>query len=337
MRVPSYITKAALRRARMSKAARAEALQLLMAGKPLEVEPDQARKIRRIAARVGVTEATAASIASGADLATLGLNPKQMLAAKAVINDTIDFLPISVLARARKAANAVGHVVRLDEVSVGTCFMISPKLLITNHHVIEDEKVAMRRLVQFNFEDASPLPVSTYELKPGDFFVSDDSAELDFSVIALGDPVEDSPPFDHGFCRLSGANDKHSLGEFVNIIQHPLGNPKQIVVRENRLINRPTLDDGSEPVLQYTADTEDSSSGSPVFNDDFHVVALHHAAVDAGTITVGGVTRPDVVNEGARASFIVEALKARRDSPTGEQKPLTDEQKALLDEALAEP
>ncbi|HEX6912958.1 MAG TPA: trypsin-like peptidase domain-containing protein, partial [Longimicrobium sp.] len=125
-------------------------------------------------------------------------------------------------------------------------------------------------------------------------------------------------------------NDEHALGDFVNIIQYPAGGRKRVVVRENQLVVRQQLANGTEPVLQYVADTLDSSSGSPVFNDEWNVMALHHSTVPAGDITICGNTRLDVVNEGTRASVIVEALSTQRDALP------TDEQKRLLDAALRE-
>ena len=57
----------------------------------------------------------------------------------------------------------------------------------------------------------------------------------------------------------------------MTIIQHPLGGPKQIAITANQVVN--TYDYR----LQYTTDTQPGSSGSPVFNDDWKVIALHHA------------------------------------------------------------
>jgi endonuclease G, mitochondrial len=62
----------------------------------------------------------------------------------------------------------------------------------------------------------------------------------------------------------------HSLGEVANIVQHPDGRLKEVVLRENRLVAR------LDTVLHYVADTEPGSSGSPVFNNQWQAIALHH-------------------------------------------------------------
>ena len=74
--------------------------------------------------------------------------------------------------------------------------------------------------------------------------------------------------------------------------------------------------------VHYRSDTERGSSGAPVFNDQFDVVALHHKAVPAydqngeRLARDGRVWTPDqgedelqwVANEGVRISAIFKAL-----------------------------
>ena len=58
----------------------------------------------------------------------------------------------------------------------------------------------------------------------------------------------------------------------LNIIQHPGGAPKQIGMRNNLAASI------NENNLAYFTDTEGGSSGAPVCNDKWQVVALHKAA-----------------------------------------------------------
>ena len=75
--------------------------------------------------------------------------------------------------------------------------------------------------------------------------------------------------------------------------------------------------------LEYTTDTLPGSSGSPAFNKDWEVVALHHSGVpeirDGGIMTISGTPwrtgMPDsdihwVANEGVRVSRICAASRA---------------------------
>ena len=54
---------------------------------------------------------------------------------------------------------------------------------------------------------------------------------------------------------------------------------KQVVIRENRLLDLPDNLETFDRVAHYEADTEPGSSGAPVFSDLWEVVALHHSGV----------------------------------------------------------
>ena len=78
-----------------------------------------------------------------------------------------------------------------------------------------------------------------------------------------------------GFNRTIAAKGKAIAGDFVTIVQHPGGQKKRVALRDNRIV------DVFDAFLHYAADTEPGSSGSPVFNDQWELVALHHASVPA--------------------------------------------------------
>ena len=58
--------------------------------------------------------------------------------------------------------------------------------------------------------------------------------------------------------------------------------------------------------IRYTADTEGGSSGSPVFNNQWNLVALHHAGWSGSD---GSAT-----NEGIRIASIVDFLDAKNEN-----------------------
>jgi endonuclease G, mitochondrial len=127
-------------------------------------------------------------------------------------------------------------------------------------------------------------------------------------LVALGDRLAGSKrPVDFGYVPLSDAGDKHMLGELANIVQHPEGRLKQIVIRDNNLIAR----DETIQVLHYLADTEPGSSGSPVFNNEWEAIALHHwGGPHLETSGTDGRVLRSEVNEGIRVSAIVKAMRS---------------------------
>src|SRR6185369_6792500 len=76
-----------------------------------------------------------------------------------------------------------------------------------------------------------------------------------------------------GWVPLIGGTGKAAEGEWLNIVQHPNGERKQISIRENQLLKR------ADDVLWYSTDTQPGSSGAPVFNNNWLMVALHHMGV----------------------------------------------------------
>src|SRR5919202_1710354 len=136
----------------------------------------------------------------------------------------------------------------------------------------------------------------------------------------LAAPAASSDLRSFGWTPLIEQEGKAIIGEYVNIIQHPGGEPKQLALRENQLVD--VLPD----FLHYETDTAPGSSGSPVFNDQWEVVALHHSGVPrkdaAGNILAIGGGRWDpsmgehrvdwIANEGVRVSRILTNLRERQ-------------------------
>lgn len=75
---------------------------------------------------------------------------------------------------------------------------------------------------------------------------------------------------DLGCCPINPLGAKHVLGMNINILQNPNGKYKQVALRNNFLTFR------GEHSLLHETDTEVGSSGSPVINDLWKLVALHH-------------------------------------------------------------
>jgi len=92
----------------------------------------------------------------------------------------------------------------------------------------------------------------------------------------------------------------------VNIIQHPGGQPKQIAIRNNLAA---ALQAGD---LAYYTDTKAGSSGSPVCNDGWQVLALHKAStMSMGKFNYQGKDTA-WVNVGTTMDAIVADLRANQ-------------------------
>jgi endonuclease G len=247
---------------------------------------------------------------------------------------TNDLLSLSYFWAGLQAARSVGRIliapVPQDPGGSATGFMIAPNLLLTNWHVFGSGDVAKRARLQFAYEaDANGNQrVSTwFSFLPDRFFVND--KDLDYCVVAVDPDSRQGPDAldSFGWLRLKPELGKADYGQFLSIIQHPGGEPKQVAIRENKLLPFNDADD----FLSYTSDTFRGSSGSPVLNDFWDVVALHHSGKplkDAAGNYVGHDGQPItdhkpqeneiqwIANEGARTSKIVADLMKR--APQGE-------------------
>jgi endonuclease G, mitochondrial len=231
--------------------------------------------------------------------------------AEAIQGDTIDFLPASFLVEGTVQRRAVGfiEVNTPQDASLGTGFLVSPNLLLTNQHVVVDAMAARAATVTFDREMdelGKPRAETTFTLDPDRCAIFSPEDKLDYALIAIGSRVvgsEDSANF--GFCPISDTPDRHVIGMNVNIVQHPRGMRKIVALRNNLLTAR------RETKLLYETDTETGSSGSPVFSDSWDVVALHHYGAPMDELDENGKPIPQNVNEGIRISAIVRDLRAR--------------------------
>ncbi|MDL9935955.1 serine protease [Gordonia sp. ABSL1-1] len=274
--------------------------------------PDQiARRLDRVARYYLDAAPAGAGGPAGIDLATALTHARSLThtdesigrTVEAIINNS-EIIGVRYLSAGVRAARTVGRVNVARGRAAGTGFLVAPNLLLTNHHVLPDDSTARRSAVEFDYQDDAdgrPLPVQSFDLDPDTLYLAD--KDLDFALVVVTGSPEQLAPF--GFNRLTDAQGTVVIGEFTTIVQHPGGGKKMVSLRENKLV------DILERYLHYSTDTEPGSSGSPVFNDQWEVVALHHASARA-------VDHPEfggIVNEGIRISRIIAWLREQHLTP----------------------
>jgi hypothetical protein len=187
----------------------------------------------------------------------------------------------------------------------GTGFLVGPDLVLTNHHVIEPVRLGHVRwqdvTCRFDFKqdiegttldrkknvvvrldatkwllDHSPASASDRDPMLGDA----DAGELDYALLRLAERIGDLPiggdTVDAQAPRRSWikATDEAPplvAGNQLVLIQHPSGEPVQMSIGPVTEFNpRGTR-------LRHRANSKSGSSGSPCFNTDLQLVALHHA------------------------------------------------------------
>lgn len=183
----------------------------------------------------------------------------------------------------------------------GTGFLVSDSILLTNHHVLNSPEVAAGARCVFNFqvdENGKDQPTKGFRINPNRLWITSKVDDLDFTFVW----VEGEPGKEFGRVPLDRSSFPIGKGEFANIIQHPAGRPKAVVVQESLIQKIDQL------VTHYTSDTEPGSSGSCVFNNEWRPFALHHASRSSDE---PGFTH---LNEGIRLSAIAAFLEKLSES-----------------------
>jgi hypothetical protein len=143
--------------------------------------------------------------------------------------------------------------------------------------------------LRFDFVDSVQLGIPVAPLR----WVAG-SERLDFAVLELPAAPKDRDP-------LTVAPRSKLKGKRLNVVQHPFGQPISFALRDNDYAGSSGTD-----LIHYLSDTEPGASGSPVCDDAWNVVALHHAANRANVVVRD--RHYEVHNEGIAMSAILAAL-----------------------------
>lgn len=260
-----------------------------------------------------------------------------------------DTQPCWFLTKGAEIRRHVGRVHIRDarrRVGWGTGFLVAPNLMVTNQHVLDSLDTARFSRVEFDYEETfegEVLPSAIFDLAPSVLFISDPAFDgLDYALVAVesraradsGRPDAELAEFGHDV--LVREEGKLVKGELINSVHHPEGQPRQVSLRDNRLM---ALED---PALQgiwmhYETDTERGSSGAPLYNNQWEVVGIHHMGVEKrdeqGQVLAigGGLWTAEMgdrqkwwqANEGLRISRFIAHVEAQVDAPPDPSAPPT--------------
>jgi endonuclease G len=205
-----------------------------------------------------------------------------------------------------------------DDCAFGTAWLIAPGLLITNHHVIAARVAhhlampesdvhlqATHTSIWFDYYESEG---GTYTAYQGTDLVYS-NANLDYAILRLkqASAVADRVPL-----PIVQQQPQLVPGHHLNILQHAGGGPLRYAIRNNFYVETQVRE---AHLLRYLTDTEQGSSGSPVLDDNWRVVALHHAAVPAPPtkydLSVQGLSKSLKIsyhNEGIAIRDIINSL-----------------------------
>jgi hypothetical protein len=214
------------------------------------------------------------------------------------------------------------------KVPCATGFLVGKSYILTNLHVVDDISKLSGLSAAFGYEGESDLTNATSYLFDPKFWKPAQDPSLDYVLLRLRKEVDEKfPPISLAgvdlvqICPRFSVQDIDSLhetsnlnnetweklqengfrGDSVNIIQHPEGRSKEIVIFNNH------LDNLYKDFLGYTSDALPGSSGSPLFNEKWDLIGLHQATL----LNVEGQRVTGYL--GIRMSSILADLKSQSD------------------------
>ena len=244
-----------------------------------------------------------------------------------LIGSTNDILSIEALEVGRKTANAVG-MLEMGITGRGTGFLVGLDVILTNWHNIRDIERAKQSVFVLDFEDSEFGDRSKrqeFKLDPDRFYVPDKEFDFAFVAVKKHSRTREKTLDDYGIHFLFPEEGKIIVGQPVNIIHHPRGGRKQVTIHNSLLVELSNEAD-DEQFCYYTADTLKGSSGAPVYNVHWEVIALHRKGVPEtdmfGKVILKNGTKIDredmiaheadikwICNQGVRTSRIIRRFK----------------------------
>ncbi len=176
-------------------------------------------------------------------------------------------------------------------------------VVVTNAHVVSDDPAERSASpaalpadeVRVRFEAKDP----ERELDVDRILFSSPRTELDCTILSLAEAIDHQSPYPLAKrLPLVGKNQR------VYVIGHPRGGGLSYSMDDNLLL------DLERPEVHYRAPTEGGSSGSPVFNQQWDLLALHHAG-GMKMQKLNGQAGTYPANEGISFQSIREAVAAK--------------------------
>jgi V8-like Glu-specific endopeptidase len=229
--------------------------------------------------------------------------------------------------------------IEINGAARGTGFLVGPDLVLTNHHVVAKVLGSPSQVkVRFDYWHREALgqapggqafaveaipcvsPPTAAELEGRESAPPPGTESLDFALLKIagapGDQMVNIVQSDGaGAVEFTPkprdwvvASDPPSMPEAdqaLFILQHPEGKPLSIAWNAPGVLA--VNPEGTR--VKYRNNTLPGSSGSPCFNGNFQIVALHHS----GNLQKTGAAASSLRNEGIPIKAVMEALNASGD------------------------
>lgn len=175
---------------------------------------------------------------------------------------------------ALKARNTVCRIESPKGTGIGTGVLVGKNLLLTCNHIFSKTQVR-QAWVRFNYNaDSRQLDNDLFELDMT--FVSYHNRP-DYALVKIKDnPQQQKAIFINEISILDS-------GQNIRIIHHPQGNPV-------RISDFGQITQVGEDYIDHNVKTDDGSSGAPIFNRQWELIAIHQGNPGIGRSVTPGST-----------------------------------------------
>ncbi|MBD2680821.1 trypsin-like peptidase domain-containing protein [Nostoc paludosum FACHB-159] len=172
--------------------------------------------------------------------------------------------------KAIKARNTVCRIESPKGMGIGTGVLVGKNVLLTCNHIFSKTQVR-QAWVRFNYNaDSHQLDKDLFEL---DMTFVTYHNRPDYALVK----IKNNPQQQKAIC----SNETLDSGQDVRIIHHPQGNP--VIISDFGQITQV-----GEDYIDHNVKTDDGSSGAPIFNRQWELIAIHQ-----GNPGIGRSVTPD--------------------------------------------
>lgn len=174
--------------------------------------------------------------------------------------------PIPFMKGLRKSVMLVGRIER-EGLALGTGILLNRNQLLTNWHVVSHSQDFENLIVSFgHFLNEANVIEYDYVAKVKKLLASSDESLLDYALLE----IEDFGKYDNLINPASNIAQPVE-DRIVNMLHYPHGQPLSLSTQGNWVKKVQ-----GEKMLYFTG-TEPGSSGAPIFNDNWELIALHRS------------------------------------------------------------
>ena len=166
------------------------------------------------------------------------------------------------------ARNAVGRIESPQGTGIGTGVLVAKNLLLSCNHVFTKTRVNTA-WVRFGYKSSNYVSENIFEL---DLNFIANCPHLDYALIRL----QATPSLKH----IAPVNATLDSRQKIRLIHHPLGKPVEIS-------GLGEIVQVGEDYIDHNLNTDDGSSGAPIFNSCWELIAIHRGNPGVGRHTTG--------------------------------------------------